>query len=176
MARTNIRGAQIKDSDVGREDLNTATTGRATITKVIAGTGISLSSTGVDSGTGDVTVSRSGPNQTTATLTTSNATQQILATITPSASAVLRFRVELEARLDDTGVNKSYWASMVGGVRRNNGGSAVLVGTTAITDDNENSAYSCTVGVSGNDLQILITGAASESVKWKANIEYEEVT
>lgn len=56
MANTNIRSRQIKDGDVLRADVNTSTSGSALITKVIAGTGISLSSTGADAGTGDVTV------------------------------------------------------------------------------------------------------------------------
>ena len=57
MASTVIRGQQIRNDDVGREDLNVSTTTRAVITKAVAGTGIALSSTGVDAGTGDVTVS-----------------------------------------------------------------------------------------------------------------------
>ena len=174
MARTNVRGSQIKDGDVGREDLNTDTAGRAVITKAIAGNGLSSSSTGADSGTGDVTLSLPGANRASATLQTTNATQQILATLTPSASGVLWFKVALSARLNDTGTNKSYWAFIEGAVRRNNSGSAVIVGTTSILDDAENNAYNATVGVSGNDLQILVTGAASETVNWKATIEYQE--
>lgn len=57
MAVTNVRGRQLRDDDVYRQDLNTTVSGSAVIRKVIAGTGISLSSTGVDTGTGDVTIS-----------------------------------------------------------------------------------------------------------------------
>ena len=57
MGNTNIRSRQIKDADILKADINTTTTGSALITKVVSGTGISLSSTGVDAGTGDVTVS-----------------------------------------------------------------------------------------------------------------------
>lgn len=61
MARTLIDGAdQILAGSIGRASINTATTGSALITKIIAGTGITLSSTGVDAGTGDVTVTASG--------------------------------------------------------------------------------------------------------------------
>lgn len=56
MPKTELKSSQIKNGEVWREDLNTATTGKAVITKVIAGTAISLSSTGADSGTGDVTI------------------------------------------------------------------------------------------------------------------------
>jgi hypothetical protein len=57
MASTVIRGAQIKDSTVQRHDLDTSTVGQAVVTKIVQGSGITLSSTGADSGTGDVTVS-----------------------------------------------------------------------------------------------------------------------
>lgn len=56
MAVTNVRGRQLRDDDVFREDLNTTTTGRAVVRKVIQGTGLSFSSTGIDAGTGDVTI------------------------------------------------------------------------------------------------------------------------
>jgi hypothetical protein len=54
VARTSIPTSQIRD--VGRDDMITATSGQAVTTKIVQGSGISLSSTGVDSGTGDVTV------------------------------------------------------------------------------------------------------------------------
>jgi hypothetical protein len=57
MAVTNVRGRQLKDDDVLRQDLNTTTSGSAVIRKGVSGTGIALSSTGVDAGTGDVTIS-----------------------------------------------------------------------------------------------------------------------
>jgi hypothetical protein len=57
MARTEVRSAQIKDATIGRDDLNTATAGQAVVAKIVAGAGVTLSSTGADTGTGDVTVS-----------------------------------------------------------------------------------------------------------------------
>lgn len=57
MALTKLDPAdQISSGAILKTHLNTATTGSAVITSVIAGTGISLSSTGVDAGTGDVTI------------------------------------------------------------------------------------------------------------------------
>ena len=50
---------QITTREVGsvqRNDMDVVTSGQAVITKLVAGTGISLSSTGADAGTGDVTV------------------------------------------------------------------------------------------------------------------------
>lgn len=57
MAVTNVRGRQLKDDDITRADLNVTTAGSAVIRKVIAGTNITITSTGVDAGTGDVTIS-----------------------------------------------------------------------------------------------------------------------
>jgi len=55
-----LTGNQIKDHTLTRDDLNTSLPGKALITKVIAGPGISIvSSTGVDEGTGDVTLTTS---------------------------------------------------------------------------------------------------------------------
>lgn len=58
--RTEIRTNQIEDGGVTRDDLNTADTGKAVVRKIIQGTGISISSTGVDSGTGDVEINATG--------------------------------------------------------------------------------------------------------------------
>jgi hypothetical protein len=57
MAATNPTGKQIKDGSVQRDDLDASTVGQAVIRKLVQGTGISLTSTGGDAGTGDVTVS-----------------------------------------------------------------------------------------------------------------------
>lgn len=56
MPVTGVRGRQILDGDVFRDDLNITTTGSAVVRKLIAGTNITFSSTGVDAGTGDVTI------------------------------------------------------------------------------------------------------------------------
>lgn len=56
MAQTVIRSAQLLDEGVYRDDLNVTTSGKAVIRKAIAGTGVTLSSTGIDAGTGDVTI------------------------------------------------------------------------------------------------------------------------
>src|SRR5437762_1544613 len=61
MGRTQIPGDQVGDGTIQRVDLDTTTAGEAVIAKAIAGTGISLSSTGVDAGTGDVTLNLSTP-------------------------------------------------------------------------------------------------------------------
>lgn len=56
MAKTEITGDQILDGTVNRDDLDTTTSGGAVISKVIAGTNVTLTYTGADPGTGDVTI------------------------------------------------------------------------------------------------------------------------
>jgi hypothetical protein len=56
MPRTEIGSIQIRDQSVGRDDLNTTTSGQALVRKLIANAGIILANTGVDAGTGDVTI------------------------------------------------------------------------------------------------------------------------
>lgn len=60
MGATQLKGKQVLDGSIQRVDLDVSTTGQAVITKIIQGTGISLSSTGVDAGTGDVTINNTG--------------------------------------------------------------------------------------------------------------------
>lgn len=60
MPKTEIRGAQIKDTSVQRADLDVSTTGSAVVTRLVAGTNVTFGSTGVDTGTGDVTINSAG--------------------------------------------------------------------------------------------------------------------
>jgi len=60
MARTQLSGSQVTDGSIQRTDLDAATAGSAVLRKVIAGAGITMSSTGPDAGTGDVTITVSG--------------------------------------------------------------------------------------------------------------------
>ena len=56
MAATAIRGTQIKDGTIQRVDIDVGTAGQSLIAKAVQGSGIQLSSTGADAGTGDVTI------------------------------------------------------------------------------------------------------------------------
>lgn len=60
MGQTLPTGKQIKDGSIQRNDLDVATVGQAVLRKIIQGTGISIASTGADSGTGDVTINATG--------------------------------------------------------------------------------------------------------------------
>ena len=68
MGATQLTGKQVSDGSVQRQDLDVTNAGFAVIRKILAGIGISLSSSGVDAGTGDVTVSVTGTNYGTTTL------------------------------------------------------------------------------------------------------------
>jgi hypothetical protein len=57
MPPTVIRGTQVLDGSIQRADLDIVTAGQAVVAKLVQGSNITLSSTGTDSGTGDVTIS-----------------------------------------------------------------------------------------------------------------------
>lgn len=65
MARTQITGSLIENSSVLRSDINTTISGEALITKVLVNSPLTISSTGVNSGTGDVTLGLSTSNLVT---------------------------------------------------------------------------------------------------------------
>ena len=56
MPATTVRGAQVRDANIQRVDLDASTPGQAVVLKLVQGSGIQLTSTGGDAGTGDVTV------------------------------------------------------------------------------------------------------------------------
>src|SRR4051794_39205615 len=55
-----LTGKQLRDGSVQRDDLDISTSGQAVVRKIIQGSGVIISSTGADSGTGDVTINVSG--------------------------------------------------------------------------------------------------------------------
>lgn len=65
MARTQQTGTQIADGSISRNDLDVTTIGSSVVRRLIAGTNISFSSTGADTGTGDVTINASGGSNIT---------------------------------------------------------------------------------------------------------------
>lgn len=60
MAITQLKAEQYGSGSVERTDLNTTSAGKAVVAKIIAGTNITISQTGVDNGTGDVTINATG--------------------------------------------------------------------------------------------------------------------
>lgn len=82
MAATSVRSKQITDGQVQRVDLDVSNSGTAVIAKAIAGTGISLSQTGPDAGTGDVTITNAG----LLTPSVATPTRTLNSNFTPSAT------------------------------------------------------------------------------------------
>lgn len=74
-----MRGQQVLDEGIQRADLNVTTAGQAVIRKAIAGAGITLTSTGVDAGTGDVTISAKSFGAVTLTNNTVATTETVVA-------------------------------------------------------------------------------------------------
>lgn len=66
MARTVLRTEQIKDSTINVDDIDTSTVGKALVTKIAQGTNLSITSTGGDAGTGQVTINVDGTFATAA--------------------------------------------------------------------------------------------------------------
>jgi hypothetical protein len=64
LGRTQLTTRELGANSVNKDDIDTTTTTKALFTKAIAGNGISLSSTGVDAGTGDVTITPALPLNT----------------------------------------------------------------------------------------------------------------
>jgi hypothetical protein len=175
MPKTEVRSGQIKDGEVKRDDLNTATSGQAVITKLLAGSGITIdSSTGADSGTGDVTISSSGGGGASdffsGSVQTTDATPTTLLELEVPEEETSSFIATVAARGPS---DKNYWITIEGGVRRNTAGNATLVGTVAKVSDTENSApYLADVIVSGAYLRVQVTGASAETVEWDGKIVY----
>jgi len=54
-----LTGEDLEDGTVYRQDLNTTSTGKAVVRKVLTSSGLTISYTGVDAGTGDVVIALS---------------------------------------------------------------------------------------------------------------------
>jgi hypothetical protein len=65
MARTQIPTTLIEDGSIRRVDINTTTTGQALTARIFVNSPLTINSTGVDSGTGDVTLGLSTANLVT---------------------------------------------------------------------------------------------------------------
>ena len=109
---------------------------------------------------------------------TTTGTQSAALTLALPDATVTHVEVKIAARYENTSTNKSYVARIFGGVRRNGGGLAALIDSPEIADlIAENiSLYDVDLGVSGNSLTILVTGASGETVNWTGTIEYQSAS
>lgn len=110
---------------------------------------------------------------TTATAVTLTSMSAALAVPSDTAWA---FRCLIVARATASDLNGAY---QVTGLVKNNAGTVALVGTPTVTtlaEDTGAAAWNVTVAVSGVNLQIQGTGAASTTINWVGRLELSEVT
>jgi hypothetical protein len=101
------------------------------------------------------------------TVGTTDATPTLILSETIAASSVGTFRVVVDARYDDGSLH----ASFVRTVRvHREGGGAVLGAENADYTDDESLLLVAAFAVSGNDLQVVVTGVAATNITWKARM------
>jgi len=117
--------------------------------------------------------------ETNATVTTTNATETTLFSLTLADNTTYNLDVMVCARLSSTTAKGMYGRSRLM-VYRNNAGVATIAadfgGQLEELDTYGTSGYDYVVDVSGNDVRVRVTGAASETVKWAANVKYVSVS
>jgi len=119
----------------------------------------------------------SGHFTLTDAIQTTDATVTTMTDVAVPDNTVMAFEIIIVARFENLLTDKSYWYKTTGAVRRNNGGSAVIVGTPLEIEDDEGiPGYIASVGVSGNNLRISVTGASSEDVNWGSTIKYQGIS
>jgi hypothetical protein len=170
MPVTGLRGRQILDGDVFRNDLNITTSGSAVIRRIIAGTNITISSTGVDTGTGDVTINAA---LTGAALTKTDDTNVTLTlggspttALLNAASLTLGWTGQLSVGRGGTG------ASTLTGVLIGNGTGAItgVTGTASqlLRRNAGNTAYEFFTHTFASTTGAAFTGQISSTLAWNA--------
>lgn len=196
MAATQLSTRQIGDGTINRDDLNISTTGKAVATKIIAGTNISLSYTGVDSGTGDVTINASGgsgtvtsvnlalpsifslsgnPITTSGTITATLATQSansIFSGPSSGGSAAPTFRALVSADIP----NLDFAKITTGTVPITQGGTGQITKTAAFNAlspnttkgdlEVHNGTDNVRIGVGTNEQYLVADSTQSSGIKW----------
>lgn len=155
MSVTTIRGQQVKDGDIGREDLNTTTAGRAVVRKIIAGTNITITETGADSGTGDVTINASGGGGGITTIGTINSqSKSANGAVIAGSSLVLQTADATFPGLVSTGIQT------IAGAKTFTGQTIVNVGNTTqafqvVSTDTQNTVSACTITANSGTRSII---------------------
>lgn len=178
MARTQIRGQQILDGSIKRKDLNVDDPTHAVIRRVIAGTGVTISSTGVISGTGDVTINATGggpapellgnESSIVFSLQTTDDTETTLGSVEIEDDTTETFLVLLSARGPS---DKNYWSQITFSARKNSSEFAEIVGDVVLIEDSEEEPeYEVIIDTDGDDVRIRVIGEDTETVFWQARL------
>lgn len=142
MPRTQIGTTLIEDGSVRRVDINTTLTGAALITKLLVNSPLTISSTGVDSGTGDVTLGLS-----TANLVTSFNTRVGAVTLSGSDVTTALGFTPISGESDTLATVTSRGASTTNAITVGNGtfttttGASISIGTSAQPGNNASPLY-----------------------------------
>jgi hypothetical protein len=140
MAQTLINSDGLASGCITRAKLNTTLAASAVIARTIAGSGIALTSTGVDSGTGDVTIAKLLPSKSQAANSGAlNTTETYISAAFSIAANVLvvgmAFRITAYGTCTSSAANLSTFT--------------VRFGTAGTTSDASVLAATCTAALSG---------------------------
>lgn len=95
---------------------------------------------------------------------TTDATQTVAGTITLNDPSTHIVMLTCEGRKSDGTKREGFRKSVLA---YRSGGTATIEGNIVNMFTQPGTSYDITFGVSGNDLQFLVTGAASETVDWR---------
>lgn len=109
------------------------------------------------------------------TITTTDNTQTVLATVTLTEGKAYLFTAEILGCTTDLVTVLGSIIEVT--VKRVSGGSAALVGSISTTHEGKDSgasSWGATFTVSGNDLRVSVTGGNSTTVDWDVDLDYLE--
>lgn len=112
----------------------------------------------------------------TAVLSTTDATTSNLYVKTLNDNTVYQFRVYITARRSDSGTENGTFARSFKTYRQGGGATLGTVNTIYIDDITVGSLISVGVAVSGNDVQVQVTGEVAKTYEWVAIVEYQAVS
>lgn len=118
--------------------------------------------------TSSVTTTESGDSKTTITNTiahvsTTNATSTTLATFTLTSNAVTAIDVIVQGIKSDYSAAATYKRAIT---FRNNAGTVATVGSIVSNDQEDNSAWDCTLTNSGTTVTLAVVGVAATNITW----------
>jgi len=168
-------------------------------TIIIGSNSVATSSNGISIGTnisttatGAITIGNNCNNNTTnsvqfgwnsnddlklikGTLQTTNNTTTTLLAYTLQTGSTYSIKATIKAR-EVSGADRALYVKQ--GLFYREGGGAVQQGTTqdVISDIESNSAWDSTFDVSGNDVRVRVTGAASTTINWHVILEVQRVS